>query len=108
VVHSADTSRGTEIVERVAKAMYPEAFVERNGIASMIQWRRDKAMDRARTAIEAMRVPTPAMLNVARQLGMWHGMADGHELDKLAPLIWGAMIDAALNGETKCRISPLP
>lgn len=51
----------TEMVERVAKAIWPLAF---EGDGAGWHQRRAVAMDQARAAIEAMRNPTAAMLFV--------------------------------------------
>ena len=71
-----------DMIERVARAI-----AEQNHGSTWDEW-----IDEARAAIEAMREPTEAMINglrIAQECGdstaaLW------------APLVWRAMIDAAL------------
>ena len=80
----------SEMVERVARALDPDAFAERlpgheKGKCPSCDYRTELAMSQARKAIEAMREPTEAMVDA---VGSDYGAALEHQ--------WQAMIDAAL------------
>ena len=77
------------MVERVARAIDPEAFNERLP-SSVHEPRRNRANDAARAAIEAMREPTEAMVDVA-----WQKLRGNLRPDEY----YRHMIDAALNAK---------
>lgn len=74
----------SEMVERVARAIDPNAWEEgAHWYAFERKWRRGKSLHAARAAIEAMREPTYSMKQAVKD-GMDHAE------------VWSAMIAAAL------------
>lgn len=89
----------SEMVERVARALYAKSHSDRTPWIAP-EW--DHLMPDVRTtyrnyakaAIEAMKVPTEAMLKAEMFLG---GYAYGDEVDSADPkVIWTTMIEEAL------------
>lgn len=74
----------SEMVERVAKAIHAKDY---NGPPGEDEWecQRDLRMEMARSAIEAMREPTPGISDVAVG-SIWHSSDE----------VWDMMIMAAL------------
>lgn len=89
----------SDMVERVARAIDPEAFEpplpgHTEGLANFYAVCRNRqnqrALERARAAIEAMREPTDGVMRIVREK---HGFQDAS--------IYSKFIDAALKGETE-------
>lgn len=87
------------MIERVARAL---AITHWNYLTDweteLSPVERDYWLEHARIAIEAMREPSPEMLEAAMNAGEWP-MCDGEILAR-----WPAAIDAAL----QCEVQPAP
>ncbi len=85
----------TAMVERVARAIAvcPTAYdVNTRVWETEVQAFREECLALARAALEALRDPTDGMIAAATRASA----AAGHVYAEYCPLIWRAMIDAAL------------
>lgn len=78
----------TTMVERVAKAIMPEAFI----FGEEARAKQPIAFERARAAIEAMRDPTEAMIDAGAD-------GSGEGSTRVALGAWADMIEEALKDE---------
>lgn len=78
------------MIERVARALWDAQSTKPGSWDLLHPSKQDGMRDRACAAIEALRVPTEAMLRAGGVA--WH-KADPHDA---AALVWGRMIEAAL------------
>ncbi len=65
----------SEMVERVARAMFPSVFREDSGLEVTRAERRRGALNKARLAIEAMREPTSGMMDLI-EAAEWRAAID--------------------------------
>ena len=97
----------SDMVEKVARAIDPEAFDlprDTRGAAQKWRLRTAKARKLARAAIEAMREPTEAMCRTgesSKGASSPESWVDGSYTPENVELIWKDMIDAALKGEAE-------
>ena len=95
----------SEMIERVARAIRPEAFepitegARTAGMTEFLEKCRERgveqALKRARAAIEAMREPTEAMVASGESAASF-GIGKPKDDDAI-PRVWRWMIDAALS-----------
>jgi hypothetical protein len=88
----------SEMVERVARAIDPDSW--KSG-SILDEIRRGRSIDKARSAIEAMRVPTKAMIEAGEPVVYGcYSLEPGEGLDENPAVpTWEAMIDEALKGD---------
>lgn len=79
------------MIERVAES---QAKFDGRTLISMPRGERERYIERARLAIEAMRDPTPGMCGFGEVALAMNGVDDVNDTD--APECWKGMIDAAL------------
>jgi hypothetical protein len=97
------SKKAVSMIEKVARAIYAatagawcgETWEETG------QGQRDNAMAEARAAIEAMREPTPEMIEAGAVHGTWSDRCDAFEgaHEEAAKEVWQIMLSAALKGD---------